>query len=84
MKSCAESLQKSIPVLQTLYGLESIELAHEYHKLSEVLCNIKDYKKALDYALKARNLFSQLYSQNHDMVLEVECLCDQIKHTMQC
>ena len=78
MSSCARSLQSSINIIEHVYPEYAIERAHEYHKLSEVLCNIQQYSKAMLYATKAKDIFCKQYSQSHDLVKEIELLCSQI------
>lgn len=78
MKSCAESVKKSITILENIYPECSIELGHEYHKLSEILCNTKDFALALNYASKARTVFRKQYFDSHPLVLEIDLLCQQI------
>ncbi|XP_067951536.1 SET and MYND domain-containing protein 4-like [Watersipora subatra] len=79
MAGCAKCLQSSISILEHVYPEQSIERAHEYHKLSEVLCNTKQYPRALRYAQQAKSIFTKQYSPSHDLVREVELLCTQIK-----
>lgn len=79
MASCANHLQSSVSIIEQLYPEYSIERGHEYHKLSEVLCNTSQYSKALLYAHKARAVFEKQYSESHDLVKEVDTLCRQIQ-----
>ena len=78
MKACADNVKCSVRILEHNYTEGSIELAHEYHKLSEILCNTKAFSDALSYASKARTIFSKQYFDNHPLVREVDILCQQI------
>lgn len=69
---------KSITILEHIYPSMSIELGHEYHKISEVYCNIQDYKTAFSFASKARKIFCKQYYDSHPLVQEVDVLCQQI------
>lgn len=79
MKSCSDCLVASVAIIEELYPEWSIERAHEYHKLSEVLCNNQQYSRALKFARKARSIFERQYTSSHELSIEVDELCRRLE-----
>lgn len=70
-KEAARYLQESIGILTIIYGEDSIEIANEMRKLSEILISAQDWKAALSANQKAAKLFEMHYGKSHDCVKEL-------------
>ena len=57
--------------MKVIYGSESIELANELRKLSEVLISSHDWKHALEVTKEAIQIFTLHYGKSHDSVKEL-------------
>jgi len=75
---CSKELRRSLQILENICSKDSIELAHEYQKVAEVLYNANDLKEARMFAGKARSIFSQKYANSHPLIDELDLLSHQI------
>lgn len=64
-------LEKSIETVKLIYGPESIEIANELRKLSEILISAHEWKHALEVTNDAISLFTLHYGRFHDSVKEL-------------
>lgn len=67
----AKFLKESIVIVEQTFGAESIELANELQKLSEVLISAQSWKEALSANQKACSIFETHYGKSHDAVKEL-------------
>lgn len=67
----AVHLRDSIGILKAVYGEDSIEVANELQKLSEILISAQDWKAALLANQEASKLFELHYGKSHDSVKEL-------------
>lgn len=79
MKECAQCLLQSISILERIYSVDSVELGHEYFKLSEVFVNCGNRKQALKYAVKAKTIFKKHFSTQHSQLQEIQSLIKQLE-----
>ena len=70
-KKASEYLQESIATVRVIYGPQSIELANELRKLSEVLISARDWRQALDVTGEAITLFTLHYGKGHETVIDL-------------
>ena len=82
MAACAALLRSSVGIIEAVYGRSAVELAYEYRKLSEVLCNTGEMRDALHYAHVAREIFKQIYSHQHEAVADLDLLTNQIQQVL--
>ena len=70
-KMASKYLQESLEIVKVIYGSESIEVANELRKLSEVLISAHKWKHALEVTKEAIKLFTMHYGKSHDSVTEL-------------
>ena len=70
-KKASKFLQESIQTVRVIHGSESIEIANERRKLSEVLISAQEWKLALKVTQEAIVLFTMHYGKSHDSVREL-------------
>jgi SET and MYND domain-containing protein len=71
----SQHCRKSVEIVEALFGSESIELAHELHKLAQLLFNSKQVKDAIVVTERAMKLLSKCTSQEEDL-FELQSMLD--------
>ncbi|XP_071504895.1 SET and MYND domain-containing protein 4-like [Diadema antillarum] len=64
-------LSRSLPIVERVYGSESVELAHELFKLAQIHFNGKEVQPALSATNRALELFRRHYGNSHEDVIEL-------------
>lgn len=77
-KEAANLCDKSIKILEYIYGSNNVEVAHELFKLSEIQCNCQDFKSALINLNKAITIAEKLYSKDSKVLNEFNQLKNNI------
>ncbi|XP_072014790.1 SET and MYND domain-containing protein 4-like [Amphiura filiformis] len=75
-----DHLASSLVIIEKIFGEDSIEVAHELHKLAQIYFNGKEVEKARDVIDKALRLFILHYGSTHELVEELsqmkQCLME--------
>lgn len=62
--------EKSIKILEAIYGSNCIEIANESFKLAEIQCNFQDFDAALSNVNKSIAIAQKLYSKENKLLHE--------------
>lgn len=70
-KKASHYCSRSCEAVEKAFGSSSVEYAHELHKLSQLLFNDRQVKKALSTIDKATSLLSRHYGRSNPDVKEL-------------
>ena len=70
-KKASHYCSQSSEAVEKAFGSSSVEYAHELHKLSQLLFNDRQVKKALSTIDKATNLLARHYGRSNPDVKEL-------------